>query len=254
MAFQSIYVAPCAERAQDGVLWKALAWAERLEAVLLLAALSPVLLVTGAIIMMLSRRSPLVAHQRVGLHGRLFWTLKFRSMWSRENVGRTPWSARVPLDPLSQSRAASHQAGQGAGRGPGGPPHYFVEQVIEEPAPSIKRATDPRVTSAFACFCRRFSIDELPQLVNVVRGEMSLVGPRPLAREEMRAHYASYAPEVLSVKPGITGLWQVMGRSRLTYPQRLRLDLFLVRKRSARLYGAILLRTLPEVLAGRNSW
>ena len=83
---------------------------------------------------------------------------------------------------------------------------------------------------------------------------MSLVGPRPLTREEMRAHYASDAPEVLSVKPGITGLWQVMGRSRLTYPQRRRLDLFLVRKRSARLYAAILLRTLPEVLAGRNSW
>jgi lipopolysaccharide/colanic/teichoic acid biosynthesis glycosyltransferase len=70
----------------------------------------------------------------------------------------------------------------------------------------------------------------------------------------MRAHYAGDAPEVLSVKPGITGLWQVMGRSRLTYPQRRRLDLFLVRKRSARLYLAILLRTLPEVLAGRNSW
>ena len=91
-------------------------------------------------------------------------------------------------------------------------------------------------------------------MVNVLRGEMALVGPRPLTREEMRAHYAADAPEVLSVKPGITGLWQVMGRSRLTYPQRRRLDLFLVRKRSARLYLAIVLRTLPEVLTGRNSW
>jgi exopolysaccharide production protein ExoY len=194
-------------------------WAERLEAVLLLLVLSPVLIVTGVVILGLSRRPPLVAHQRVGLGGRLFWTLKFRSMWPS---ARTPWT--------------------------------LVERVVEYPGPELKHVADPRVTSAFARFCRRFSIDELPQLINVARGEMSFVGPRPLTREEMRAHYAADAPEVLSIKPGITGLWQVMGRNRLTYPQRRRLDLFLVRKRSVRLYAAILLRTLPEVLTGRNSW
>jgi lipopolysaccharide/colanic/teichoic acid biosynthesis glycosyltransferase len=220
MAFQSIYADPCAEHAQSGVFWKALGWAERLEAGLLLATLSPVLIVTGVVIVTVSRRSPLVAHQRVGLGGRPFWTLKFRSMWPTA----------------------------------GKPRFAFVERVVEDPGPDVKPAADPRVTSVFARFCRRFSIDELPQLLNVLRGEMSLVGPRPLTREEMRAHYAADAPEVLSVKPGITGLWQVMGRSRLTYPQRRRLDLFLVRRRSARLYFTILLRTLPEVLAGRNSW
>jgi exopolysaccharide production protein ExoY len=220
MAFQSTYASPCTQRVEGSVFWKALAWAERLEAVLLLTALSPFLIATGVVLLVLSRRSPLVAHQRVGLRGRPFWTLKFRSMWPK----------------------------------PGHAQFALIERVVEDPGPDLKAAADPRVTSRFARFCRRFSIDELPQLINVVRGEMAIVGPRPLTREEMRAHYAGQAPEVLSVKPGITGLWQVMGRSRLTYPQRRRLDLFLVRKRSVRLYLAIVLRTLPEVLAGRNSW
>jgi exopolysaccharide production protein ExoY len=205
---------------EDGVFWKALGWGERLEAVLLLLALTPVLSVTGVVIFALSRRSPLVAHRRLGLRGRPFWTLKFRTMWPQS-----------------------------------GPAKFaLITRVEEDPGPDLKAAADARVTSGFARACRRYSIDELPQLVNVVRGEMALVGPRPLTRDEMRAHYSGDAPEVLSVKPGITGLWQVMGRSRLTYSQRRRLDLFLVRKRSARLYLAILLRTLPEVLAGRNSW
>jgi exopolysaccharide production protein ExoY len=220
MAFQSTYASPCAQRVEESGLWRAVGWGERLEAVLLLTALGPFLIATGVAIVVLSRRSPLVAHRRVGLRGRPFWTLKFRSMW--------------PC--------------------PGGAQFALIERVVEDPGPDPKAAADPRVTNRFARICRRYSIDELPQLVNVVRGEMALVGPRPLTREEMRAHYAAAAPEVLSVKPGITGLWQVMGRSRLSYPQRRRLDLFLVRKRSARLYLAILLRTLPEVLAGRNSW
>jgi lipopolysaccharide/colanic/teichoic acid biosynthesis glycosyltransferase len=186
----------------------------------MLLALSPVLLVTGMVVWGLSRRSPLVAHRRVGYQGRILWTLKFRTMWP------APCSCRWTL----------------------------VERIAEEPGRALKAAADPRVVSRFARFCRRFSLDELPQLIHVVRGEMALVGPRPLTREELRAHYADAAPEVLSVKPGITGLWQVMGRSRLNYAQRRRLDLFLVRKRRGSLYAAILLRTLPEVLAGRNSW
>jgi exopolysaccharide production protein ExoY len=111
-----------------------------------------------------------------------------------------------------------------------------------------------RVSSGFAHGCRRFSIDEFPQLYNILRGEMAFVEACPLTREELRTHYAGAAPEVLTAKPGLTGLWQVMGRSRLSYAQRRRLDLFLVRNRSARLYVAILLRTVPAVLCGRNSW
>ena len=81
-----------------------------------------------------------------------------------------------------------------------------------------------------------------------------LVGPRPLTRSELELHYQDDVAEILMVRPGLTGLWQVMGRSRLTYRQRRRLDLLLVRKQSARLYLRILLRTIPQVLTGKNSW
>jgi lipopolysaccharide/colanic/teichoic acid biosynthesis glycosyltransferase len=117
-----------------------------------------------------------------------------------------------------------------------------------------KPADDPRVTSRFARICRRFSIDELPQLMHVVSGTMALVGPRPLTREELDRHYGTDAPEVLSVRPGLTGLWQVLGRSRLTYPQRRRLDLFLVRHDSVALRISILVRTAVQVPAGKDAW
>jgi lipopolysaccharide/colanic/teichoic acid biosynthesis glycosyltransferase len=220
MAFQSTYAGPCAERAQDSVTWKVLGWAERLGAVLLLLVLSPVLCITALVILVLSRRTPLVAHERIGQFGRPFWTLKLRTMW--------PTRVR--------------------------PQKWLIERVTEEPGPEIKAEADPRVTSGFARWCRRASIDELPQLIHVARGEMSLVGPRPLTRDELRKHYGVAAPEVLSVRPGITGLWQVLGRSRLSYPQRRRLDLILVRKQSPRLYLEIVRRTLPAVLTGRNAW
>lgn len=220
MAFQSTYAAPCAQPARDSVTWKALGWGERLGAMLLLILLSPILCVTGIFILLLSRRTPLVMHRRIGQFGKPFWTLKYRTMWP------------APARPRS----------------------WLVERVEEEPGPDIKVEADPRVTSRFARFCRRSSIDELPQLWHVAAGSMSLVGPRPLTREELRRHYGADGPEVLSVKPGITGLWQVRGRSRLTYAQRRRLDLFLVRKRSPRLYFEILRRTLPAVLQARNAW
>jgi lipopolysaccharide/colanic/teichoic acid biosynthesis glycosyltransferase len=124
-----------------------------------------------------------------------------------------------------------------------------VESVAE-----IKTARDPRVTSRAAAFCRRYSLDELPQLLHVVSGRMSLVGPRPLTPSELKRHYGSAAAEVVSVKPGMTGLWQVVGRSRLTYAQRRRLDLFFVRHASPELYFRILLRTIPRVLTGKDSW
>jgi lipopolysaccharide/colanic/teichoic acid biosynthesis glycosyltransferase len=220
MAFQSTYAAPCAERAQESAFWKVMGWGERLGAMLLLVLLSPILCLTGLFIFALSRRTPLVAHHRLGQSGRPFWTLKFRTMW--------------PAASRSETR--------------------LVERIVEEPGTEIKEQSDPRVTSRIARFCRRSSIDELPQLINVAAGTMSLVGPRPLTRDEFRKHYGADAPEVLSVKPGITGLWQVAGRSRLTYAQRRRLDLFLVRNRSARLYFTILARTLPAVVTGRDAW
>jgi lipopolysaccharide/colanic/teichoic acid biosynthesis glycosyltransferase len=210
----------CRVAREDGI-WNFIRPLERIASVLTLVLLSPLIALTAAAIATLSRRSPLVAHLRVGQFGMPFWTLKFRTMW-----------------------------GEAAGAGRGG----FIEYIVDECGPEYKRSPDPRVSSAFARFCRQFSIDELPQLVNVVRGEMSLVGPRPVTNGELKRHYGTDAAEMLLIKPGITGLWQVMGRSRLSFDRRRELDLFLVRNRSLRLYLTILTRTIPAVLKGKDGW
>jgi exopolysaccharide production protein ExoY len=207
--------------ATGGRIWSLIRPLERVASALLLIALLPAMLLVAAAIALLSRRSPLVAHLRTGQFGVPFWTLKFRTMW-----------------------------GRAAGGGHAG----CIEYIVDERGPEYKRSADPRVSSAFARFCRQFSIDELPQLVNVLRGEMSLVGPRPLTQGELKKHYGTDAPEILLVKPGISGLWQVMGRSRLSFDRRRELDLFLVRNRSLRLYLIILMRTVPAVLKGKHGW
>jgi lipopolysaccharide/colanic/teichoic acid biosynthesis glycosyltransferase len=194
---------------------------EPVAAALCLICLSPVLVISALAIYAASGASPLVAHRRVGRYGTTLWVYKFRSMWPRGGYTR---------------RSAS-----------------FIEKIADE-QPKPKLGPDPRVTSGFASFCRRHSIDELPQLALVAAGRMSLVGPRPITRFELRQYYDSDAVEVLSVKPGLTGLWQVRGRSRLTYRQRKRLDLFLVRRFSAALYFRILVLTIPDVLFARDAW
>jgi lipopolysaccharide/colanic/teichoic acid biosynthesis glycosyltransferase len=195
---------------------------ERIAALCVLIALAPLLLIVAISTAALSRTSPLIAHRRLGLGGSPFWVLKFRTMWRRE--------------------------GRPAGR------FALVEYIVDEAGPRNKRVRDHRICSRFARFCRRHSIDELPQLLHVVRGEMSLVGPRPLTDSEWKRHYHPHAAEVLDVKPGLSGLWQIGGRSRLTYAQRRDLDLALVRNRSLKLYFQILLWTLPEIWSGRNAW
>ncbi len=196
---------------------------EPFAAAALLALSLPLLLGAGLAVYLLSRRSPLIAHERVGQGGRALWVLKLRTMWE----GKAPSRPRRFL---------------------------LVERVGGGGAAEVKSAHDPRVTSAFAAFCRQYSIDELPQLWHVVTGEMSLVGPRPLTAEELFQHYGRWANEVLRCKPGLAGLWQVKGRSRLSYRQRRRLDLFLVRNWSLRLYIRLLLATVPKVLKGSDAW
>jgi exopolysaccharide production protein ExoY len=184
-----------------------------------LIALSPILLIAAVAISILSRDAPLVAHRRLGRDGRPFWMLKFRTMWPCEQSG-----------------------------------NRFVEKLRDNAVPEIKTGDDPRVTSRFASFCRTHSIDELPQLWHVARGEMSFVGPRPMTPNEWGKYYGDSAAEVLRLKPGLSGLWQTRGRNRLTYRQRRRLDIFLARHYCLLLYLRILGSTVPRVLTGRDAW
>jgi lipopolysaccharide/colanic/teichoic acid biosynthesis glycosyltransferase len=129
-----------------------------------------------------------------------------------------------------------------------------VEYIVAEPLRGSKHPSDGRVTSRFAKFVRRHSIDELPQLWHVARGEMSLVGPRPLTRAEITQYYGTRADELLSVKPGITGIWQTCGRSAIEFPERAVMDLEMVNSLSARTYFSILARTVPALFHGKGAW
>ena len=117
---------------------------------------------------------------------------------------------------------------------------------------TLKLKQDPRVTTV-GRHLRRFSIDELPQLVNILRGQMTLVGPRMVWPGELH-RFGDLGPRILTVKPGLTGLWQVSGRQDLDFEARLRLDREYLERRSLRLDLAILLRTIPVVLLGRGAY
>ena len=194
---------------------------DQLLAALLFLALAPLIGFAAIVTWYLSRRSPFVAHRRVGQYGEIFWMLKLRTMWAKPD---RPRETRL------------------------------VEFVSDQPVAIFKGAFDQRVTNGFARFCRRYSIDELPQLWHVVRGEMALIGPRPITQLELNTHYGNAASEVLSLRPGLSGLWQVMGRSRLSYHQRRRLDVFLARHFTARLYWRTLWRTIPSAIRGADAW
>ena len=196
--------------------------AERTAGLFLLLLASPILIGSALIVALLSRRSPLVAHLRIGRHNRPFWMLKLRSMWEPEAATLSPKG--------------------------------WIEYVATEPSENGKAARDPRITSRFAAFCRRHSVDEIPQFWHVLRGEMSLVGPRPLTRIELLRCYGPYAPELVSVKPGLTGLWQVSGRSAIKFPDRAALDLKLVRELTPQMYLTILLRTFSALIIGQGAW
>jgi lipopolysaccharide/colanic/teichoic acid biosynthesis glycosyltransferase len=160
------------------------------------------------------------AHVRVGRGGKSFACLKFRTM-------------AVDAD----ARLAALLATSAAAR-------FEWEQYQ-------KLTTDPRITR-IGRFLRSSSLDELPQLLNVIAGEMSLVGPRPIVQSEV-PRYGRYFRDYCSVRPGITGLWQVLGRSRVTYRRRVAMDVLYVRRRSVLLNAKILLATVPAVLMRKGA-
>jgi exopolysaccharide production protein ExoY len=195
-------------------------WANRLGALLLLIVLSPVLLAICFAIWRTDGAPLLFGHYRVGRNGRLFKVLKFRSM-------------RVD----AQQRLAELLASDKAARA--------------EWERDFKLSNDPRITP-IGHFLRRTSLDELPQLLNVVRGEMLLVGPRPITVQELR-RYGETRWHYLSVTPGMTGLWQVSGRNELSYSERVALDRTYVETRSVGMDLQILARTALVVATGRGA-
>src|SRR5215831_7482909 len=203
--------------------WQCVEAGERVFAGILILALAPGFCVIWLTLFALSGRSPLISHRRVGWNRSELWVLKFRTMWDR----RAKFDFRHSLS---------------------------VEYIDDQAGPGLKGPGDFRIGSPFARFCRQHSIDELPQLYHVLRGQMSLVGPRPVTPAEVEQIYGSKAAEILSAKPGISGLWQVSGRNRLTLEQRCSIDLESVRTRSLKLYFQVLLRTIPEVFMGANAW
>jgi lipopolysaccharide/colanic/teichoic acid biosynthesis glycosyltransferase len=193
----------------------------------LLVVLIPVFLVIAAIIRLDSGGPALFRQRRIGRDQVPFTVNKFRTMYA--GVGHDKHRAFVQ----------GLIAGEVPGDGEDERPKFF------------KIARDPRVTRA-GHFLRKSSLDELPQLWNVLRGEMSLVGPRPPISYEVE-HYPAHWFGRFAVKPGVTGLWQVSGRSELTLEQMIELDLEYARTRSFWVNVKILLRTIPVVLNGRGA-
>ena len=193
----------------------------------LLIGLSPLLLVAALLVRLTSRGPVLFKQTRLGKMGAPFRMLKFRTMYV------------------------------GAGENP----HYeFVTRFIKESGRAqagadgqiFKLTNDPRITPV-GRFLRKTSIDELPQLWNVLVGEMSLVGPRPPLPYELEQYAPWHRRRILEAKPGITGLWQVMGRSRTTFDEMVRLDLQYARTRSLWTDLRILLRTPGAVVGGKGA-
>jgi len=125
-------------------------------------------------------------------------------------------------------------------------------EMREELARNFKLKSDPRVTRV-GNLIRRMSLDELPQLINVLKREMSLVGPRIITPEEVEK-YNKWDINLMTVRPGITGLWQVSGRSDVTYEERVRLDMHYIRNWSIWLDIQLLFQTIPAVLKRRGAY
>jgi exopolysaccharide biosynthesis polyprenyl glycosylphosphotransferase len=191
----------------------------------LLMLLSPVLFLIAAAVKLTSRGPVLFRQQRIGEHGTPFTFLKFRSMYVNNDASQHKEYVRQ----LIAGQAAKHPANGTDG--------------------VFKLTNDPRITTV-GNFLRRTSLDELPQFINVLRGEMSLVGPRPPVPYEVEAYAIWHRRRVLEAKPGITGLWQVQGRSRVGFDEMVRLDLRYARDCSPWLDLKILWQTPKAVIAG----
>lgn len=186
---------------------------------LALALLSPIMILCGLLVRFSSPGPVLFSQRRIGRRGQAFPCFKFRTMVVGAEAMLAPIIAECNR---SESEWAAVQ----------------------------KLSDDPRITG-IGHTLRRYSLDELPQLFNVLRGEMSIVGPRPIVKEEI-PRYGAFFREYCSIKPGMTGLWQVSGRHSLPYDERVRIDAQYARSKSLWNDIVILWRTIPVVILGQG--
>ena len=196
---------------------------------LMLMFCTPLFLMIAVAIKASSKGPVLFRQQRVGQYGRCFTFLKFRSMHpDNDHSVHKEYATKLIAGQVE------HRQSNGNGEG------------------IYKLTNDPRITR-FGKFLRRTSLDELPQLVNVLKGDMSLVGPRPAIPYELAAYQTWHRRRVLEVKPGITGLWQVTGRSSVKFDEMVRLDLRYATSWSPWLDIKILMRTPRAVIGGAGA-
>ena len=199
----------------------------------MLVVLSPALLTIAALVKVESDGPVLYYHARIGRCGRRFKLIKFRTMHQAES--------EEGLDPsVSETNGGTD----------------ITDEVTAVPVgwtTRVKQQDDPRVTR-LGRFLRRTSLDELPQLFNVLRGDISIVGPRPVADDGELDLYGANAGTLFSLRPGLTGYWQVNGRSEVSYAERIRLDMAYVQSRSFTLDMLIIARTFRAIYSGRGAY
>jgi len=182
----------------------------------------PILVIVTLAIRITSRGKTVYSHERIGRGGKPFQCYKFRTMY-------------VDADAKLKDLLAS------------------CPEMRKEWDHSYKLKNDPRVTPIGA-FLRKTSLDELPQFWNVLKGELSIVGPRPVVKAELAKQYGSKAVKILSIKPGLTGLWQVSGRNDTSYANRIRMDEEYIDKQSLLFDIKLILKTIPAMVLSKGAY
>lgn len=189
---------------------------------LALVATLPLFLVIFVLIRITSKGPAVFAHTRIGRGGEPFRCLKFRTMHA---------DAEKRLRELLERDETARQEWESA----------------------RKLKNDPRVT-VVGQVLRKSSLDELPQFLNVLKGDLSVVGPRPVMEEELHRYYKDKAAKILSIRPGITGLWQISGRSNTSYRQRVKLDETYVENRSLLMDLSLVVKTVPAIITRKGAY
>lgn len=189
---------------------------------MILLTLAPFLLLIALLVKLTSRGKAVYHHERIGRGGKPFRCYKFRTMYADADERLSEILANCPV--RRQEWESSH-----------------------------KLKKDPRVTP-IGNILRKFSFDELPQFWNVIRGDLSIVGPRPVLQEEIDKHFGVKAGKILSVRPGITGIWQVSGRSDTTYADRVTMDEQYVDEHHFLFDIKLILKTVPAMFSSRGAY